>query len=91
VSYQTIRRAYEIAGLNKGERAVLVALALHADERDRAFPGQKLLSRYTCYSVRSVQRAIDGLDVVPRDVVWFGTRDVTRTSGAEWSCLVPTL
>src|SRR5690606_20604629 len=72
--------------------------APHARPRQRLRAGLLLGGRFRAAALvdprRPGPRPLDPaapLDVVPRDVVWFGTRDVTRTSGAEWSCLVPTL
>lgn len=62
MSIRAINWAWEVEGLKPVERLLLVALADYADESDSCFPGQELLSRRGCCSVRTVQRVVPRLE-----------------------------
>lgn len=62
MSNKAINWAWEIQGLSPVERLVLLAIADHADESHSSYPGQELLARRSCCSVRTVQRVLPRLE-----------------------------
>ncbi|MBM4439765.1 MAG: conserved phage C-terminal domain-containing protein [Candidatus Rokubacteria bacterium] len=57
-----MKLAVRVEGLTHIERLVLAAIASHADDTGRAFPGEALLSAETCLSARSVRNGVRGLE-----------------------------
>ena len=55
--------AYELV-LPPGPKAVLVALAWHADDEGQCYPGQRRLADMTGYNRRSVLRSLAALEAL---------------------------
>jgi uncharacterized phage protein (TIGR02220 family) len=56
--------AYRVAGLTFIQRAVLAAIASHADDAGRAWPGEELIAAETALTSRSVRTALRGLEAL---------------------------
>jgi uncharacterized phage protein (TIGR02220 family) len=62
VGLRIMKLALRVAGLTFLQRLVLVAIASHADDHGRAWPGEQLLAAETSLALRSVRNAVRGLE-----------------------------